>query len=249
MSTEKPAAASYLAGFGNHHVSEAVSGALPEGQNSPQRPPHGLYAEQLSGTAFTAPRHENRRSWLYRLRPSAGHPPYRPHAQGLIRSGPFDEAPADPNRLRWDPVAVPNTSQDFVEGLVTVAGNGDAAAGAGVAVHLYLANRSMTDRVFYNADGEMLIVPQEGALTLVTEFGVLDAAPGEMALIPRGVKFRVELPNTPNGGSARGYICENYGALFRLPELGPIGSNGLANPRDFFAPAAAFEDVSPAPPK
>ena len=240
MSTETPAAAAYLAGFGNHHVSEAILGALPQGQNSPQRPPHDLYAEQLSGTAFTAPRHENKRSWLYRLRPSAGHPPYRPQPQGLIRSGPFDEAPADPNRLRWDPVSIPATPQDFIEGLITVAGNGDAATGAGMAVHLYLANRSMTGRVFYNADGEMLIVPQEGMLRLVTEFGVLDAAPGEIAVIPRGVKFRTDLPD----GSARGYICENYGALFRLPELGPIGSNGLANTRDFLAPVAAYENVA-----
>jgi len=230
----------YMQGFGAHHVSEAMAGALPDGQNSPQRPPFGLYAEQLSGTAFTAPRHENRRSWLYRLRPSAEHPPYRPFPQGLIRSGPFSEAPADPNRLRWDPTPIPDTPQDFVEGLITIAGNGDPGAGAGMATHLYLANRSMTDRVFYNADGELLIVPQQGALRLATEFGVLDCAPGEMALIPRGVKFRVELLDA----AARGYVCENYGALFRLPELGPIGSNGLANARDFLAPAAAYEDVS-----
>ncbi len=232
-------AADYLPGFGAHHVTEAIPGALPQGQNSPQRPPFGLYAEQFSGTAFTAPRHENHRSWLYRLRPSAGHPPYRPFPQGLLRSGPFTEAPADPNRLRWDPVAIPEAPQDFIDGLVTIAGNGDVATGAGMAAHLYLANRSMTDRCFYNADGEMLIVPQQGRLRLVTEFGVLDVAPGEMGLIPRGVKFRAELPD----GAARGYICENYGALFRLPELGPIGSNGLANARDFLAPAAAFEDV------
>lgn len=232
-------AGAYLPGFGAHHVTEALPGALPEGQNSPQKPPFGLYAEQLSGTAFTAPRHENRRSWLYRLRPSAAHPPFRPFPQGLLRSGPFTEAPADPNRLRWDPVPVPDASQDFIEGLVTIAGNGDPATGAGMAAHLYLANRSMTDRTFYDADGELLILPQEGRLRLVTEFGVLDLAPGEMGVVPRGVKFRVELMD----GTARGYICENYGALFRLPELGPIGSNGLANPRDFLAPVAAYEDV------
>jgi homogentisate 1,2-dioxygenase len=232
-------ASAYLPGFGAHHVSEAIPGALPEGQNSPQKPPFGLYAEQLSGTAFTAPRHENRRSWLYRLRPSAGHPPYQPMAHPTLRSGPFTEAPADPNRLRWDPVAIPDAPQDFIEGLVTIAGNGDVATGAGMAAHLYLANRSMAGRVFYNADGEMLIVPQQGRLRLVTELGVLELAPGEMGVVPRGVKFRAELPD----GTARGYICENYGGLFRLPELGPIGSNGLANPRDFLAPAAAFEDV------
>jgi homogentisate 1,2-dioxygenase len=230
---------SYLPGFGAHHVSEALPGALPEGQNSPQKPPFGLYAEQLSGTAFTAPRHENRRSWLYRLRPSAGHPAYAPLAHPTLRSGPFTEAPADPNRLRWGPAPMPDTPQDFIDGLVTIAGNGDVATGAGMAAHLYLANRSMVDRCFYNADGELLIVPQEGRLRLVTEFGVLEIGPGEMGLIPRGVKFRAELPD----GTARGYVCENYGALFRLPELGPIGSNGLANPRDFLAPAAAYEDV------
>ena len=231
--------ADHLPGFGAHHVTEALPGALPEGQNSPQKPAHGLYAEQVSATAFTAPRHENRRSWLYRLRPSAEHPPYRPFAQGLLRSGPFDEAPADPNRLRWDPIAIPQAPQDFVEGLATVAGNGDPAHGQGCAVHLYLANRSMQGRAFYDADGELLIVPQQGAVRLVTEFGRMDVAPGEIALLPRGVKVRVELIDGP----ARGYVCENYGALFRLPELGPIGSNGLANPRDFLAPAAAFEDV------
>jgi len=242
-------AADYLPGFGAHHVTEAIPGALPEGQNSPQRPPFGLYTEQLSATAFTAPRHENRRSWLYRLRPSAGHPPYRPFPQGMLRSGPFDEAPADPNRLRWDPIPIPDAPQDFVEGLATVAGNGDPAHGQGCAVHLYLANRSMTDRAFYNADGELLIVPQEGRLRLATELGVLELAPGEMGVIPRGVKFRVELPGGSDDkgpddkGWARGYVCENYGPLFRLPELGPIGSNGLANARDFLAPAAAFEDV------
>ncbi len=233
-------AVDYLPGFGAHHVTEAVPGALPEGQNSPQRPPFGLYAEQISGTAFTAPRHENRRSWLYRLRPSAGHSAYRPFPQRMLRSGPFDEAPADPNRLRWNPVPIPDAQQDFLEGLATVAGAGDPAQGQGCAVHLYLANRSMTDRLLYTADGELLIVPQQGRLRLATEFGALELSPGEMGVIPRGVKFRAELLD----GAARGYVCENYGAVFRLPELGPIGSNGLANARDFLAPTAAFEDLA-----
>lgn len=230
---------SYLSGFGNDVATEAVSGALPRGQNSPQRVPFGLYAEQLSGTAFTAPRKENRRSWLYRLRPSAAHPPFAPRAQGLVRSGPFDEVPASPNRLRWSPPEPPSTAQDFVDGLVTYAGNGDAAAFAGLGVHMYLATRSMEDRVFFDADGELLIVPQAGALRLVTELGVLELTPGEIGVVPRGVRFRAELPD----GRAVGYVCENYGALFRLPELGPIGANGLANSRDFLTPAAAFEDV------
>jgi hypothetical protein len=181
----------YQSGFGNHFSSEAAPGALPVGQNSPQRPPFGLYAEQLSGTAFTAPRHENRRSWLYRLRPSAGHGPYAPYLQDRLKSGPFDAAAPTPNRLRWDPLEIPAAPVDFVDGLVTIGGNGDVGTQAGMAAHLYLANRSMIDRVFQNADGELLIVPQQGALRLVTEFGRIEAAPGEIVVIPRGVRFRV----------------------------------------------------------
>jgi homogentisate 1,2-dioxygenase len=229
----------YQSGFGNHVSTEAVAGALPVGRNSPQRMPYGLYAEQLSGSAFTAPRSENRRSWLYRLRPTASHRPYQPYAGGaLMRSGPFDEAPPSPNRLRWDPLPIPEAPTDFVDGLVTFAGNGDPAVTAGMAIHLYAANRTMQDRVFYDADGELLILPQEGALLLTTELGRMAVAPGEIAVIPRGVRFHVAL----QAPTARGYVCENYGALFRLPELGPIGSNGLANARDFLTPQAWFED-------
>ena len=229
----------YISGFGNHHVTEAVPGALPQGQNSPQRTPFGLYAEQLSGTAFTAPRHENRRSWLYRIRPSANHPPYRPFPQGLVRSAPFNEAPPTPNRLRWDPIPAPEAPADFVEGLFTYGGNGDAGTFAGMAAHGYHATRPMTDRVFYDADGELLIVPQSGVLDLFTEFGRLHLRPGDIAVVPRGVRFRAD----PAESAASGYVCENYGAPLRLPELGPIGSNGLANPRDFLSPMAAYEDV------
>lgn len=230
----------YMSGFGNDFATEAVAGALPIGRNSPQKVPFGLYAEQLSGTAFTAPRAENRRSWLYRMRPSAGHLPFQPLPEHpTLRSGPFDELPSSPNRLRWDPWPIPETPLDFVDGLVTIAGNGDPATGHGSAAHIYLATRSMTDRVFYNADAEMLIVPQQGDLLVVTEFGRVAASPGTIIVLPRGVKMRVELPSGP----ARGYICENYGAQFRLPELGPIGSNALANPRDFETPEAWFEDV------
>lgn len=238
--TRSEAGAPTLSGFGNHHASEAIAGALPQGRNSPQRVPYGLYAEQLSGTAFTAPRAENRRSWLYRMRPTAAHGAFRPFAgETLIRSGPFNEAPASPNRLRWNAPPLPSRPVDFVEGLTTYAGNGDVAAGTGCGIHLYAATVSMTDRAFFSADGELLIVPRQGRLRLVTELGVLPVAPLEIALIPRGLRFRVELID----GSARGYVCENYGALFRLPELGPIGSNGLANSRDFEAPVAAFEDA------
>ena len=228
----------YLPGFANEHASEAIAGVLPQGQNAPQRPPHGLYTEQLSGTSFTAPRAQNRRSWLYRIRPSAMHGPLRRIDNGLLRSAPSSEAAASPNRLRWNPLPWPDAPADFVDGLATIAVNGDVGARFGVALHIYRATRPMTDRVFCDADGEMLIVPQEGRLALATEFGRLELGPGEIVLVPRGVKFRVALPE----GRARGYVCENYGALFRLPELGPIGANGLANPRDFLSPAAAFED-------
>ena len=228
-----------LTGFGNHFASEAVAGALPPGQNSPQKAPFGLYAEQLSGTAFTAPRAENKRSWLYRLRPTANHPAFVPYArETLWRSGPFDEMPPTPNRLRWDPLSVPEAPTDFIDGMVSYCGNGDPAAAIGIGVHLYAANRSMERRAFFNADGEMLIVPQQGVLHITTEMGVMTVTPEQIAVIPRGIRFQVALLE----GSARGYICENYGAIFRLPDLGPIGSNGLANPRDFETPAAAFED-------
>jgi homogentisate 1,2-dioxygenase len=228
----------YLSGFANELASEALPGALPRGQNAPQRHPMGLYTEQISGTAFTAPRGQNRRSWLYRIRPSAAHPAYRRIDNGLVRTAPFAEVEASPNRLRWDPLPFPDKPADFVDGLATIGGNGDAGLRAGIAIHVYRATKPMDRRVFYNADGELLIVPQHGRIDLTTEFGRIDAGPGEITIIPRGVKFRVGLPN----GQAHGYICENYGELFRLPELGAIGANGLANPRDFLAPTAAFED-------
>ena len=230
----------YLPGFANHFATEAVAGALPVGRNSPQKVPFGLYAEQLSGTAFTAPRAENRRSWLYRMRPAANHPPFVAYEGApLLRSGPFDELPPSPNRLRWDPLPLPDAPTDFVDGLITYGGNGDVAAGDGSGIHLYAANQSMEGRVFFSADGELLIVPQQGTLRLVTEMGVMTVAPLHTAIVPRGVRFRVELVDGP----VRGYVCENYGHLFRLPDLGPIGANGLANPRDFETPVAWFEDV------
>ena len=233
----KTSALKYLSGFGAHRETEAVEGALPVGQNSPQKAPFGLYAEQLSGSAFTAPRSQNLRSWLYRLRPSAMHGAFRRIDDGKLRTAACREAECPPNRLRWKPAPIPEAPTDFLDGLATLATGGDASAQAGAAVHVYAANRSMR-RLFCDSDGELLIVPQQGELMLVTELGRLAAMPGEIAVVPRGVKFRVEL-----AGPARGYACENYGAPFRLPELGPIGANGLASPRDFLAPCAAFEDV------
>jgi len=226
----------YQSGFGNTFSTEAVTGALPVGRNSPQRPPKGLYAEVISGTAFTAPRAENQSTWTYRLRPSAMHPPYRPIAQGLLRSGPFDEAAPSPNRLRWNPLPIQARPADFLDGLATIAGSGSPAAQHGIAVHVYRANRSMK-RCFWNADGEMMLIPQQGNLSIFTELGLMFLAPGEVAVIPRGMKFKIDIEKP-----SRGYVCENYGQPFRLPELGPIGAQGLAQPRDFLAPVAAFED-------
>ena len=227
----------YQSGFGNDFSTEALAGALPLGRNSPQQAPFGLYAEQVSGTAFTAPRAQNLRSWLYRLRPSAEHSPYVRIANGAIRTAPCGEVVAPPDRLRWSPLDMPTKPVDFIGGLMTITTNGSARTQQGVAVHLYAANTSMT-RCFYDADGELLVVPQQGRLTLKTEFGILEVSPGYIAVIPRGVKFRVECSE-----AIRGYVCENYGPALRLPELGPIGANGLANTRDFLAPVAWYEDV------
>jgi len=228
----------YQSGFGNEFATEVLPGALPVGRNSPQRCAYGLYAEQLSGTAFTAPRSDNRRSWLYRIRPTSQHRPFVLVDSGRLVSD-FGATPATPNQLRWNPVPVPEQATDFVQGLVTMAGHGGPQGQAGAAVHLYAANRSMLGRVFYNADGEMLVVPQQGAHRFVTEMGIIEAKPHEIVVIPRGVRFRLELPDGP----VRGYVCENFGANFRLPDRGPIGSNGLANARDFLTPLAAYEDV------
>ena len=228
----------YMSGFGGHFESEAVAGSLPKGRNSPQRPAFGLYAEQLSGSAFTAPRHENRRSWLYRMRPTADHRPFVEYDGSPLFEARPTEAALAPNRLRWDsPTDLPQ-GKDFVDGLVAMLNARVPEDLEGCAVHLYRAQRSMEDRVFADADGELLIIPQQGAIELRTELGRLEIGPGDVALIPRGMKFRVRLLE----GDATGYVAENYGQPFRLPELGPIGANGLANPRDFEVPVAAYED-------
>jgi homogentisate 1,2-dioxygenase len=227
----------YMSGFGGHFETEAVDGALPKGRNSPQRPAFGLYTEQLSGTAFTSPRHENRRSWLYRLRPTADHRPFvRYEGAKLFAPGTVQE-PLAPNRLRWGPPTDLPAGADFVDGMVTMLANRDPPDLEGVAIHQYRASKSMERRVFVNADGELLIIPQAGTLGLATELGRIGVSPGEVALVPRGVKFRVDVD-----GEALGYVAENHGLPLRLPELGPIGSNGLANARDFETPVAWFED-------
>ena len=231
--------ARYQTGFANHFATEALAGALPQGRNSPQRCAYGLYAEQFSGTAFTAPRHANRRSWLYRIRPAAVHGEFKSINDGAFTNR-FDDVSPSPNPLRWSPLPIPAEPTDFIEGVRTVAGNGSPDSQTGCSINWYVANRSMTDRFFYDADAELLIVPQQGRLRVATELGLIDVEPQEIVVIPRGLRFRVELPD----GAARGYFCENFGAPLRLPELGPIGSNGLANPRDFQTPVAWYEDLS-----
>ena len=231
-------AADYMTGFGNGFESEALPGALPVGRNSPQRCAYGLYAEQLSGSPFTAPRASNERSWLYRIRPSVAHWGRFSKADiGLWRTAPSAEIEVPPAPMRWSPLPLPADKVSFLEGVRTMTTAGDAGALAGMSASVYLVTRSMQDEYFYDADGELLFVPEQGALRLATEFGLIDVAPGEIAVIPRGVKMRVELIDGP----ARGYLCENYGGALTLPERGPIGANCLANPRDFLTPKARYE--------
>jgi len=231
----------YQTGFGNGFETEALPGALPIGRNSPQKVSYGLYAEQLSGSPFTAPRTSNERSWLYRIRPTVRHwGRFSKVDSGLWRSAPDTEVEVPIGPMRWDPVAIPDRPQSLIDGGVsTVTTAGDVITQAGMATHLYCLTRSMENEYFYNGDGEMLFVPEHGGLRFWTEFGIIDAEPGEIVVIPRGVKMRVELLDGP----ARGYICENYGGTFTLPERGPIGANCLANPRDFLTPVAAYEEI------
>lgn len=228
---------SYLSGFKNIFESEAISGALPR-QNSPQRAPMGLFAEQFSGSAFTRQRAHNLKTWMYRINPSVK----QGNFFNIKRPENFLSAPittlCPPNQFRWSKLDIPNEPTDFLDGIVTIAANGSITGLNGSAIHIYRATKSM-DRIFYNSDAEMLIVPQDGDLLIKTELGELQIEPQEIALIPRGIKFQVKLL----GKNAYGYINENYGAPFELPELGPIGSNGLANPRDFLAPVAKFENI------
>ncbi|HIL21218.1 MAG TPA: homogentisate 1,2-dioxygenase [Candidatus Thioglobus sp.] len=229
----------YQSGFGNHFETEALAGALPVGRNSPQKCAHGLYAEQFSGSAFTAPRENNRRSWLYRIRPSAITADFEPALhEGLSLS--VEDVISSPNQMRWDAQSAPTAKTDFIDGLFAVCGNGSVGTQLGVGVFSYAANSDM-DGYFYNSDGEMLIVPQQGALCISTEMGVIDVAPKEICVIPRGLIFQVMLEESET--FARGYVCENYGAPFELPNLGPIGANGLASSRDFLTPVAGYEDI------
>jgi homogentisate 1,2-dioxygenase len=230
----------YLHGFGNQFESEAIAGALPVGMNSPKKTPFGLYGEQISGTSFTSTRSENRRTWVYRTRPMVSNEPWAAFPLDHWLTAPLAHGVYDPRPLRWQPLS-PAKEADFLSGIRTVGAHGDAAALTGCAIHVYAFNRSMGDQAICSADGEILIVPESGALEVQTELGWLSLRPGEIALIPRGLCYRVLLDQGRDQGPARGYILENYGPLLRLPELGPIGANGLANARDFCCPKAAFE--------
>ena len=232
---------SYMSGFGNDFETEALDGALPQGQNSPQRCPYGLYAEQLSGTPFTAPRGKNERSWCYRIQPSVKHTNrFKKIEMPFWKSAPhiLDDI-ISLGQYRWNPISS-ETKTNFINGMRTMTTAGDVNTQVGMAAHIYVATENMENEYFYSADSELLIVPQEGQLRFFTEMGIIDLEPQEIAIIPRGLLFKVEILNGP----ARGFVCENYGAKFDLPNRGPIGANCLANPRDFKTPIAAFEDKS-----
>lgn len=230
----------YQSGFGNDFETEALPGALPVGRNSPQRCNYGLYGEQLSGTAFTAPGNTNERTWCYRIRPSVR------HAARFTRIDVphWRSAPLAANDIvslgqyRWNPLPQPDSPVDWVSGMRTMTTAGDVATQSGMAAHVYLVNESMTNTYFQSADSELLVVPQDGTIRFHTELGILQVAPQEIAIIPRGLVYRVEVLD----GTARGFVCENYGQTFVLPERGPIGANCMANRRDFLTPVAAFED-------
>eukprot|EP00049_Salpingoeca_infusionum_P026631 m.26880 g.26880 ORF g.26880 m.26880 type:complete len:556 (+) comp8880_c0_seq4:87-1754(+) len=227
----------YFTGFGNTLSSEAEEGALPIGQNTPQVCPLGLYAEQLSGTAFTEPREANQRSWLYRIQPAVCHKPFVKMELPTLQQN-FGSYEPDPNQMRWNPFTIDEKPHNFVEGLKSLMGAGDPAARSGAAVHVYTCNTSMDKAAFQNSDGDMLIVPQQGTLSIKTEFGNMTVHNNEICVIQRGIRFQVNVD-----GPSRGYICEIFAGHFKIPSLGPIGANGLANPRDFLTPVAAYEDV------
>lgn len=229
----------YMTGFGNEFETEALPDALPTGRFSPQKCAYHLYAEQFSTTAFTAPRAKNRRTWTYRLRPSVAIlGEYEAVDKGLLRTAPNTELNCPPDVMRWDPLPIDESTGDFLDGLATIAVNGDMSTQIGLGIHIYRADKGMGKKIFYSADGEFLVVPQHGSILAQTELGQLHVEPGEILVIPRGLKFRIELPDGP----VRGYVCENYGSPLELPERGPVGANGFANDRDFQYPVAWFED-------
>ncbi|CAD8062392.1 unnamed protein product [Paramecium sonneborni] len=232
----------YAIGFGNHVETEALKGAVPKGQNSPQKCAYNLIAEQFSGTAFTLPRASNQKTWLYKIRPSAAHSPFvdAPEFGKYVKNDFMNDhgLTITPNQLRWKRLPLPEKPTTFAEGLVTVCGAGDPSIKQGIAIYLYAANKSMTNSSMFNSDGDFLIVPWEGEMLITTEMGKLTVKPREICVIPRGIKFSVEMTKP-----IRGYICEVFKGHFKIPDLGPIGANGLANPRDFLVPVAFYENT------
>lgn len=236
----------YLNGFGSYHTTESIAGALPIGANSPQKAPLGLYTEKLSGTAFTAPRSENLQSWLYRILPAAAHSSFKPYATsgpgacGLSPDSPDVKLHQIPNQLRWDPFDI-DEDADWVHGLKLVGGAGSPVMKTGIGIFIFAAGKDMAaNTAMYSSDGDFLVVLQHGVLDIQTELGRLLVRPNEIVVLPRGIRYRVTLPEGP----VRGYILELYQGHFTLPELGPIGSNGLANERDFQVPCAFFQEVT-----
>ena len=227
----------YTPGMQTNTVSEAEEGAVPIGQNTPQRCPLGLYAEQLSGTSFTTPRAQNQRNWAYRLMPAVRHTKFRPIAKPNLRLiTDFSNEIANPLQCRWDPLPLCKKPTKFYQGIVTFCGSGSAESKSGMAVHMYSCNESMINESFCNADGDLLIVPQKGDLLIRTEYGWLEVPSGFIAVIQRGIHFSVMVKE-----ASRGYIAEVFESHFVIPDLGPIGANGLANPRDFETCVASYE--------
>lgn len=230
----------YLNGFRNHFETEAVSGAIPKKQNSPKKHPLGLYAEQISGSAFTAPRADNLKTWVYRIRPSVVHGPFVRSKLAASWHSAMNAENLTPNQLRWGPLYSVQPKIDFIESIVNVVSNGEPLNQKGIAIHVYAASKSMGNTFLQNADAEMLFVPQDGEHVFQTEMGMIQAGPQEIVVIPRGIKFSL----SPKGAAAKGYVCENFGQPFNLPGLGPIGANGLANARHFESPVASFSETA-----
>lgn len=224
-------------GFGGHHRGEALAGAVPGRQNTPRHAPYGLHSEQVSGTGFVAPRRENLRSWLYRIRPSAQHTRFSPVDHPRV-SHDF-EIQSSPNLSAWSQIVDDSEGpQDFVAGLTTLGGAGNPALRRGFALHGYRATADMEDHAFTNADGDLLVLPQQGRLIALTEFGALEVEPGEVLLLPRGLRVSILVPD----GEAQGYAAEIFAGHFQLPERGPIGANGLVDERHFRGPTPYYED-------
>lgn len=228
----------YLHGFGNYHSSEALPGAVPLVNNAPQVPPLNLRTERVSGSAFTATRDRNFQTWLYRANSSLQHGEFVP-LEVTSGYGPDLQAKhLNPNSVSWDNVPVPEVAH-WINGQQFMGRNGEPQKKEGIAIWLFNVTQDMPARhAFSSLDGELLVVPQSGAIDITTEMGRMVVRQNEIAVIPRNLRHRVTLID---GKPCRGYVCELYQGHFQLPNLGIIGSTGLANVRDFEIPTAYFE--------